>query len=572
MPERILPEKRRAKLRELLSENKFLRVMEVHNGLSAIVANNAYITKPGLEEKIEFDGMWISSLTDSAAKGQPDVEIVSFDSRLETIAEVSDVTTKPIIVDGDTGGDPNNFEYFVRRLERLGVSAIIVEDKVYPKRNSLDAGAKQQLEDPEAFAGKIARGLQARLTPDFMIFARIESLIAGAGLEDALSRAKTYLKAGADGIFIHSKSKKPDEVLAFAEKYKLLEKETGISKPLICVPTTYNSISEDELQKAGFNVVIYANHLLRSAHKAMELTARTILNAGRSFEADPYCTPVENIFSLLGMDEIKKKDAASVQKLKVLIPAAGRHDNLGDLCTTRPCALLPFGNSTVIQYQITELKKQGVNDFVVVRGPHQEKIDLPGVRYYDTPTHDKGILTTLFEAEKEYDSNMFITYSDILFSADIIKKMLSEADDADIAIAVDDSYRMRREEFERHIDFVVTTVPPTAARRLRKPENHILRIGTRIPPEQAHAEFIGIAYLSKNGADYLRQLYNDCKNRVSGAFHEADSFEKASLIDLLQEAIDRGYRVKAVEISQGWRELHTPEDYEKAKAELESEK
>ena len=202
------------------------------------------------------------------------------------------VTDKPMIVDGDTGGDANTFEYTVSKLERAGVSAVIIEDKVFPKRNSLEAGVQQNLQDPEIFAQKIRRGKSIQKSSEFMIIARIESLIAGKPMEDALDRATQYLKAGVDGIMIHSKSKSPDEILEFAEKYKVILKDLKLDKPLVCVPTTYNLITEDELSAAGFSIVIYANHLLRSAYQAMTETAKTILRDQRSLEADPLCTPV----------------------------------------------------------------------------------------------------------------------------------------------------------------------------------------------------------------------------------------------------------------------------------------
>ncbi len=205
----ILPEDRRGKLRALLIEKKTVRVMEAHNGLSGLIANNTQVEGESGNKKIlrEFDALWESSLTDSASKGHPDIEVVSFDSRLQTINEILAVTRKPMIVDGDTGGEANSFEYTVTKLERAGVSAVIIEDKVFPKRNSLESGTQQTLQEPEVFAQKIARGKKIQATSDFMIIARLESLIAGHGLEDALKRARIYLKAGADGIMIHSKSK-----------------------------------------------------------------------------------------------------------------------------------------------------------------------------------------------------------------------------------------------------------------------------------------------------------------------------------------------------------------------------
>ncbi len=301
---KITPEARRGLLRNLIAQKGFVRIIEAHNGMSAIIANNTVVGP----EKNSFDGIWVSSLTESAARGKPDIEILGLDSRLATASEILEVSNKPIIIDGDTGGDPNAFEYFVRKAESLGISAVIIEDKVYPKRNSLDEESNQVLENPNVFANKIKRGKNALLTNDFMIIARIESLIANAGLDDAIERAKLYLQSGADGIMIHSKSKYPDEVLSFARKYKELTSWLGVNKPLVCVPTTYNSIKESELKKEGFNLVIHANHLLRASIKAMQDVCKIILENQRSLEVDSSCIDIKEVFDLVGFSDIKNKE------------------------------------------------------------------------------------------------------------------------------------------------------------------------------------------------------------------------------------------------------------------------
>jgi phosphoenolpyruvate phosphomutase len=289
---------RRRALRRLLDLKKIVRVMEAHNGLTGLIVENAQSEKGG--EVREFDAMWVSSLCDSTAKGKPDIELVDMTSRLDTINEIIEVTTKPIILDGDTGGLVEHFVYNVRTLERLGVSAIIIEDKVGLKKNSLFGTDVVQTQDtPEQFAEKIRSGKRAQLTPEFMIIARIESLILKAGIEDALHRAKTYIAAGADGIMIHSMDKKPDEILEFLRLYNTTLTERV---PVVVVPTSYNSITEEELQKAGASIVIYANHLIRSAYPAMMKTATSILNHSRSKEADENLLPIKEIITLIPGD------------------------------------------------------------------------------------------------------------------------------------------------------------------------------------------------------------------------------------------------------------------------------
>ncbi len=310
---RITPENRRRLLRQSLyagvstertTERKILRAIEAHNGISAIVASTSILP----DKKIGFDALWISSLTESAAKGQPDIEVMGFDSRLRTVSEILEVTNLPIIIDGDTGGDPNAFEYLVRRAEALGVSAVVIEDKVYPKRNSLDLESAQIQEKPELFAQKIRRGKHAQLTSDFMIIARIESFIAGKGVDDALFRAKVYLEAGVDGILIHSKSAYPDEVLSFARHYRTLTEQLEMQRPLICVPTTYHDVTDEELYREGFSIIIYANHLLRSAVNAMKKTCELILQHGKGSAVSPLCCSVSEVFDLVGFSDIKTKE------------------------------------------------------------------------------------------------------------------------------------------------------------------------------------------------------------------------------------------------------------------------
>ena len=312
----ITPGERLRGLRNCIDRKGFARILECHSGLSGMIAERAQIKKDG--QVIEYDGLWESSLTDSATKGLPDASIVGNDSRIHTIDEILNVTTKPIIVDGDTGGDPAQFEYLVKHLERLGVSGVIIEDKLFPKRNSLDGSAVQNLEDPLVFAEKIECGKEITATEDFMIIARLESLIAGTGLDDALNRAELYVRSGVDGIMIHSSKRDPGEILAFAEAYGGLCRRLGRRPALVCVPTTYNSITELELVARGFNIIIHANHLLRAAYKAMIEVAVTILESGRTMEADSLCAPVAEIFSSVGLDRINQRDQERSRKLRTL--------------------------------------------------------------------------------------------------------------------------------------------------------------------------------------------------------------------------------------------------------------
>lgn len=289
-----VPEIRRGRLKRILSEGQTVSVLEAHSGLSGIIVEKTKVEVKG--ETKQFDAMWVSSLCDSTVKGKPDIELVDMTSRIKTIEEIMEVTTKPIILDGDTGGLEEHFQFNIRTLERIGVSAIIIEDKIGLKKNSLfGTEVEQQQDSIENFCSKIRAGKKAATTTEFMIFARCESLILNKGMEDALKRAFAYVDAGADGIMIHSRQKTPDEVFEFCDKFK---KEFP-TVPVITVPTTYNTVTEAELAAHGVNIVIHANHLIRSAFPAMKRTAEYILENGRSYETKDLCMPINDILNLL---------------------------------------------------------------------------------------------------------------------------------------------------------------------------------------------------------------------------------------------------------------------------------
>ncbi|MCM1367599.1 MAG: phosphoenolpyruvate mutase [Roseburia sp.] len=289
-----MPEYRRKRLKQLLKLRPIVKTLEVHSGLTGLIAEKTVVEHNG--ELDQFDAMWISSLCDSTAKGKPDIELVDMTSRFRTIDDVMEVTTKPIIFDGDTGGLTQHFVYTVRSLERMGVSAVIIEDKTGLKKNSLFGTEVAQTQDSiENFCEKIAAGVKVRLTDDFMIIARIESLILERGMSDALKRARAYVAAGADGIMIHSRKKDPAEILEFCDEFR----KTDSSTPIVVVPSSFNTITEGELAAHGVNIVIYANQLTRSAFPAMEQTAKDILRYHRAKEVDSRLMPIKDIISLI---------------------------------------------------------------------------------------------------------------------------------------------------------------------------------------------------------------------------------------------------------------------------------
>ncbi len=305
------PDIRRRRLRRLLNAKPIVRVMEAHSGLSGLIVEHACVTvdlsrvehvdhvdEGPRPTKREFDAMWLSSLTDSTLKGKPDNESVDITSRLRTVNDILEVTTKPIIYDGDSGGLTEHFTFLVRSLERLGVSAVVIEDKVGLKQNSLlEQGNVQPQASIEDQCHKIQMGKQAQITDEFMIIARCESLITGAGEDDAIARSRAYINAGADGIMIHSKAKTPDEIISFVKRFRA---EVSSDKPIVVVPSTYAQVTESELASIGVNIVIYANQLLRAAYPAMKACAERILSCERAQEASAeYCMPIREILQLI---------------------------------------------------------------------------------------------------------------------------------------------------------------------------------------------------------------------------------------------------------------------------------
>jgi phosphoenolpyruvate phosphomutase / 2-hydroxyethylphosphonate cytidylyltransferase len=285
---------RRGMLRRLIHAKPIVKILEVHNALCGLIAENTVENRNGLN--VSFDGLWSSSLTDSTAKGKPDIEAIDLTSRMNIVNEVFEVTTKPMIFDADTGGRVEHFVFTVKSLDRVGVSAVVIEDKTGLKKNSLFGNDVQQTQDSvENFCNKIQQGKKAQISDDFMIIARIESLILEAGMSDALMRAHAYIEAGADGIMIHSRHKDPLEIMEFMEKFRKTNKYT----PVIVVPTSFNSVTVEQFEEMGVNVIITANHMLRSAYPAMLKVAKSVLKNGRTLEAEPDCMSIKDILEFI---------------------------------------------------------------------------------------------------------------------------------------------------------------------------------------------------------------------------------------------------------------------------------
>ena len=567
VPERI------SSLKNIIDQKNSARIMEAHSGISAMIVESAKTTNNRID--FEFDGIWESSLTDSATKGMPDASIIGTESRLHTINEIAHVTSKPLIVDGDTGGSIPQFEFLISNLERLGVSSVIIEDKIFPKRNSLDSSASQELENPEIFANKIKSGIDKKSNPDFLIVARIESLIAGTGLKDAINRAEHYIDAGIDGIMIHSNEKNPKDLIDFAKKYNSICNKFGKRPILVSVPTTYNNYTEKSLIDLGFNIIIHANHLLRASHQAMKETAQIILNDGKSERVDKHITPVKEIFQFVGHDKITEQDRENSVKLRtpIIIPSAGKDP----IFTKTPKSLIRINNKPIIEHQIELIKSAGFKNIVLVNGYKSEDFSILSKNanlkmQIHTDYKNTHILHSLMAAKPQMDNGFILLFSDILFDSKILKKLINIK--SDIVLGIDNSFTYNNQKIDKKLDLVVRKKSFQEGFRSLNNETlpEITKIGKNIDPKISDYEFIGIAYFSNKGAEILKNIFLELNNNLNSKnnFQEAKSFEMASITDMIQEIIDRGYLVNGIEIRQGWREIHSPNDIQTVEKEIKS--
>ena len=556
----ILPWKRLSFLKKNIDDVGFVRAIEAHSGLSGLVV-----------ESTKFDAIWESSLTDSASKGLPDASIVGNEGRLHTINEILNVTTKPMIVDGDTGGDNDNFRFLVKRLESLGVSAVIIEDKIFPKRNSFGGTDASSMEDPDLFSEKIKIGRKSKATEDFLIIARLESLVAGIGMNDTILRAEKYIRAGADGIMIHSKQKEPDEIIDFSERFHYLCKKLRTKPYLVAVPTTYNSIKDSELKKLGVNIVIHANHLLRASYEAMLETASKIIESDRSKEVDDHIVSVKNVFSIVGYDKIVKRDIekSDLDDVTVIIPAAGDSKDFDN----QPKSLIEINNFPLLQHQIETIHKTGLDKITVITPENNvefKKFEKRGVALCKSKTPNSNqLFKSLLYAKQSMQNGFVIIFGDIIFNEELLSSLIKS--NKDIVLGIDNSYKFHQHQKDKYLDLIITEETQDSKLRSLNKNNleKIVSIGKEIPFNQADGEFIGIAYFSRSAVQELFKMLDEVKG-ISNKFHEAESFETADLTDVIQELIDRNNEVFALRTYKGWIEIHSVDDIKQAQNELKT--
>lgn len=546
---RKLPGERISSLVEILNKKGHAVGIEAHSGLSGLVA-----------EKLNFDFIWESSLTDSASKGLPDASIVGNESRLHTIDEILNVTTKPMIVDGDTGGDEDNFRFLIKRLENQGVSAVIVEDKVFPKRNSFGGTVSSGMEDPEIFAQKLKVGVNTKSTENFLIIARLESLIAGLGMNETLLRAEKYINAGVDGIMIHSKIKDPKEVLDFIPRFERICKEIGRRPYLIAVPTTYNSIKDNELFKSGVDIIIHANHLLRASYNAMTETAKLISDSERSYEADSQISSVKEIFSVVGYDKIIERDKEKAPEVIGIIASAGDH-KIGN----QNRSLKKISGIPLITHQIDTFKKVGIENLKITVSNTSEfkEFEDKNIKLVeiDTGSSDQ-LLDSIMKGFENVDGPSILAYGDIMFNEKIVSELIQNEDD--IVIASDSSYKYHKHDIDKKLELVSykNNINDNSRRKLKLTDIYeISNLGKDLNIDDAQSEFFGLAYFSANGNSLLKSSYEEIKNSDENA---------NSLVDILNFMIRKEIKIVCNEFNGGWIELHTENDFKLAEEELES--
>lgn len=546
------------KLRALFRRPGIVRIVGAHNGMTARLVENA-----------GFEGVWASGLEVSTAHAVPDAGILTMTDYLRAAVDMNDATSIPVIVDADTGyGNANNVIHMVRKFEREGIAAACIEDKVFPKVNSYIPGRQELAPIPE-MAGKIRGGKDAQTSPDFMLFARCEALVAGWGMAEALKRSYAYVEAGADGIFIHSKSKTAGEIRAFVDAW-------DSPSPLIVCPTSYPDLTVDESLALGkIRMFIFANHGIRAAIKAMNDTFATLAETGDLRTIQGRIASMDEVFQIQGMSQLKESEKSYVRSaaepVRAIIPAAGRsHEpSLERVLAGKPVAMLEIHGKPLLQRHVEVLNALRIQDICVVTGHAESSIDVGGVRKIRNPDYEEThILDSIMAAESVLDGRTLILYSDILVEKDVLERLL-ECDD-DIVVAVDSSYRETagRQDKLQHGDVVLVKAehPPLLRRReLRSGRaNRVLRIGKNLDPRDADFEYIGLALFSQKGIEAFKQAYHrEMATAGTGAFNEAQSFQRANLFDLLQTMIDAGQSVRAFEVHKGWTELHTLEDYER---------
>jgi phosphoenolpyruvate phosphomutase len=530
-------------LRRVFQTKPILRILGAHDGLGA-----------KLIEKHGFDGVWASGLEISTSYAVPDANILTMTENLHAGCIINEATTLPVICDCDTGyGNASNVRHMVKKYEAAGIAAVVIEDKLFPKVNSFIPG-RQELAGIEEFTGKLKAAKNAQVHPDFMVLARVESLIAGWGMEETLKRAYAYAEAGADGLVIHSKAAMPDEIYDFMKKWKS-------SLPVVVIPTTFYKVKTEELSHHGVRMVIYANHGLRASIRAMEETFKEILETGSTGSVENKIASMREVFDIQGMRTLKDDEEKYMQKesVQAVIPAAG------DRGFDRPVCMLEVGGKTLLEHQMDNLRSCGVRDILVVGGVTSDKIAPDGAQLMRNADSEKsGVAYTWMLARDWVKTKCVMLYSDIIFDRNILERLLESPHE--ITLVIDRAYRTLPPR-DKRLDLVIAPeqVSKGDVRKLGQDYFRLIqKIGCELEKQNANYEFIGMAFFREKGLEFFAQAWDEALKKFQGKrFYESESVEKADFNDVIQFLIDRRYPVHGLEIEHGWSEIHSLEDYER---------
>lgn len=542
------------RLRELFSKEGVVRIVGAHDGLSA-----------KLVELNGFDGVWASGFEVSASHAVPDANILTMSQYLETASMMNDAVSIPVVADCDTGyGNSNNVMHMVRKYEAAGIAAVTIEDKKFPKVNSYIPG-RQELAPIAEFVGKVLAAKNAQQTEDFMVIARVEALIAGWGQEEALRRAHAYVEAGADAIFIHSKSNTPDEIVNFVRKW-------DFPAPLVICPTSYPMITLEEIRQLGIKMVIYANHGLRASIKAINEVLSEIKREERLDTVDSKIVSMGTVFELQGMTKMKEDEKiylrSGEEPIKVIMPAAGaphNQESLEPLLQDTPLAMLDINGKSLLQRNVETLNKSKLYAISVITGYKRDSFTVEGINYiYNLKYSSEHILSSIMCAEDKMDAKTLIIYSDILFEVSLIERLKSL--ESDLVIVVDNSFSKSLKR-NKKLDLVITKEALPKGDRILTYDRlyNVEKMGSTFLEEDKGAEFIGITMLSRRGFEIFKKEYHKALVKYENkCFFEAEDILQASLTDFLNYLIELGYNVKALQVNSGWMEIHTFDNYKYA--------
>ncbi|MDP3089404.1 MAG: phosphoenolpyruvate mutase [Nitrospira sp.] len=524
--------------RNLLLSDQLEFICEAHNGLSAKIVQEA-----------GFKGIWASGLSISAQFGVRDNNEASWTQVLETLEFMSDATTIPILLDGDTGyGNFNNMQRLVRKLEQRKIAAVCIEDKLFPKTNSFIKGDAQPMADMHEFCGKIKAGKDAQSDQNFSIIARVEAFICGWGLAEALRRAEAYRQAGADGILIHSALAVPDEILAFKQEW-------GSRCPVVIVPTKYYATPTDVFRQHNFSIVIWANHLLRSSVTAMQKTARTLKEQEHLLSIEDKVAPVSEIFRLQNAAELQEAEDRYLPKgaedTCAIVLAASRGSELGELTEHQPKTMVKVQGAPILTRIVDAYNAVGVKDIVVVRGYKKETVNLPNLTYVDNDEYaDTGELFSLLKAlqsRKGRAQQTLISYGDVLFNKYIPQSLCQESDDC--VIFLDSNWR-EETSYARLGGFAECTIPNS--RRAFNAKVYLKQLGNEIPEATTHGVWMGFLKVSPSAAALITTVITELLARPGN--------RKATIPQLLQELLTRQQPIRVLYTVGHWLDINSLED------------